>query len=466
MSATPDRARRPATGASRLTSPPVFERLELPEGLELYLAPRAAVPLVELELLLTDAGGEKNPSDRPGLARLAAALLDEGTMRRSGPELVADLERRGGSLGSSSDWSSGSLRLSLPSAELEFGLELLRELILEPSFPPRELERIRRQSLAELARRFEQPAVLAEEAFAKRLYEGTVQGELLIGTPSSLTDLTRDEIVSFHARHQKRIGARLVLAGDLPPRGQGRGVERLLGELAFSRPARPVAVSPVALEHVAVVVVDLPEAAQTELRVGHLGVPRRHPDRTALGFLNALFGGKFTSRINLNLRERLGITYGIHSRFVDRRSAGPFVIAGAIANHAVGLAVREILDELRRLRDERVSSSELEETRSYLLGVFPYGLQTVEGIAAKLRDIALHELPLDHATRVLEEYQEISADELLRVARQHLSTDRCVIVAAGPGDDLARQLDGIGALEVRTPRPDGERNRKGLKVFA
>jgi zinc protease len=203
-----------------------------------------------------------------------------------------------------------------------------------------------------------------------------------------------------------------------------------------------------ALEEARVIVVDRPGAAQTELRVGHVGVPRGHSDRAGLGFLNAILGGKFTSRINLNLRERLGITYGAHSRFVDRRSAGPFVVSCALSNEAVGLGAREILGELTRLREEPIADREIEETRSYLLGVFPYGLQTVEGLAARLRDIAIHDLPLDHTERVIDTYRAIDGTELTRLARAHLAPRSSLVVAAGPADVIAPQLEAIAPPRI------------------
>ncbi|MGE0640364.1 MAG: M16 family metallopeptidase [Thermoanaerobaculia bacterium] len=457
MKSTVDRSRRPAGGIPGITPQPEFRRERHPQGLEVFLAPRADVPLVELELLLTDGGSDRNPADRAGLARLTASLLDEGTARHSGPELVADLERRGGALSTSAGWNAATIRLSLPSSELVFGLDLLGELALEPTFPERELERLRRRALAELSRRFDSPASLAEELFARTIYAGTVLAELPIGSSASLAAISRDDVVGFHERRLRQVAARLVVAGDLGGRPDLLVTGSLPPGLARSVARDSPPVTAPDRDGVVVRIVDRPDAAQTEVRVGHLGVSRRDPDRTALGFLNAILGGKFTSRLNLNLRERRGITYGVHSRLVDRKGRGPFLVSGAIANEAVGVAVRETLDEIRRLREEPIRAVEIDETRNYLLGVFPYGLQTVEALAARLRDIALHELPLDHASRVLEEYRTIDADRLRQVAAAHLHPERSVVVAAGPAATIAGQLEEIGEIEIRTPDPASDR---------
>jgi zinc protease len=197
------------------------------------------------------------------------------------------------------------------------------------------------------------------------------------------------------------------------------------------------------------VIVDRPAAAQTELRIVQPGVPRTHPDRTRLGLLNALLGGKFTSRLNLNLRERHGFTYGVNSRFVDRRGPGPFVVSTAVANPVAGAAVREVLSELERMREETVTPEELEETRSYIVGVFPYTLQTTSAILSRLAELALWGFADDHYDRALAEIRATSAEEVLELARRHLKPERATIVAVGPAAELRPQLEGFGEVEIR-----------------
>jgi zinc protease len=450
VSTVVDRGSPPQPGPPRPIPTLPFERQTLGAGLTLALAPRHGQPLVDLELVLP-AGGERNPAERPGLAQLTASLLDEGTGRRTGRALSAELERRGCALGTSSDWNAASIHMSLPSSEIEFALDLAAELLLEPAFPERELDRLRRQGLAELARRVDDPAALAEEAFSRELYAGTVYAELLLGTVQSLAAMSRDEIAGFHSASYRLAGAQLVIAGDLPADPVVTLVERAFAGAPRRAPLSTVSIETPPHPGIRVLVVDRPGAAQTELRVGQVGIPRRHPDRAALGFLSSLFGGKFTSRINLNLREQRGITYGAHSRISDRRSAGPFSVACAVSNAAVGLAASEILRELARLRDERVAPDEIEETRSYLLGVFPYGLQTIQGLAARLRDIALYDLPLDHTARVIAEYERLTADDLRRIAGEHLHPERCLVVAAGPAAEIVSQLEALGEPRVVQP---------------
>lgn len=451
MSGSVNRARPPAAFAAPAFLPPGFLRQRADGGLGLVLAPRDGVPLVEATLLLP-AGGERNPLARPGLASLTAALVDEGTRRRSGLELATDLESLGASLTAGADWDAARLSVSVLAEHLETALTALAEVAREPVFPPAEVDRLRAQTLAEIDRRRDRPGRLADRELAATLYPGTPFGELLQGTANGVAAIDRDEIAGFHADHYLPAPGHLVLGGAIVPQRAEELVRRQFASWEGGVLATPVPVDPLPPRRGAVVrLVDLPRAAQTELRIGHIGVPRTHRDRTRLGVLNALFGGKFTSRLNLNLRERHGFTYGVSSRFVDRRTAGPFVIATAVANDVAGAAVGEVLGEMRKIRDHPVASSELDETRSYLLGVFPYTFQTVAGQVARLADLALHELPDDHFERALAEIAAVGADDLQRLAAEHLRPDDVAIIAAGPADQLLSQLQDFGKIEVVTP---------------
>ena len=448
MSAPPPRDTPPPPGQRRSTPFPPFERGALANGLELLVAHRPGVPLVDLALL-APAGGDRNPRARPGLSALVAALVDEGSARRSGFEIAAEVERLGGGLSTHADWNAAQLEISLLADDLEAALAIVHEIVATPSFPEPEVERLRRQALTELERRRDQPAVLAEEALADQLYRGTPYGKPLQGDRESLSAMARGEVVEFHGAAYRSDGSHLVVVGDVDPAGVRRLVERVFGDWSSSAPPAAPFVVPEP-PHRRVVIVDRPQGAQTEVRIGQVGTPRTDPDRARLGVLNALFGGKFTSRLNLNLRERRGFTYGVSSRFVDRRGPGPFVIAAAVANESVGAAVGETISELERLRDEPVAAAELDETKSYLLGVFPYTLQTNSGLLSRLSDIALYGLPSDHVERALAQIERTTAEDLLDLARRHLKPESCAIVAVGPADALATQLERFGEVELRT----------------
>ena len=446
----PDRGTPPPPGERTSFRFPEFTRERLPNGLELVLAARHGVPLVEV-LLQLPAGSDRNPLARPGLATLTGSLVDEGTAKRSGTAIAIAVERLGGSLATRADWNTAEIEVGMLARDLEPALELVAEIARTPSFPIPEVERLRRQALTELLRRRDQPPVLAEEALSRTLYAGSAYGFLLLGDEATMTDLRREEVLEFHAGYYRPAEAALLLAGDFDPDAVRDRVAELFGPWRAAPPATPSPVRPVERRARPVVVVDRPEAAQTELRLAHPAIPRRHPDRTRLGMLNALLGGKFTSRLNLNLRERHGYTYGVTSRFVDRRGPGPFVVAAAVANDVAGAAAREALGEIARLRDEPVRSEELAETRDYMLGVFPYTLQTHADVLGRLAELTLWQLPDDHYERALADVAATTPEHLLELARRHLRPEAAAVVAVGPAAALVPQLEDLGEVEVVAP---------------
>ena len=453
MSSGPAPAHRvapPPPGPVRPFRFPTFVHAPLLPGIELYAARVPRAPLVSLELILP-RGGQADPPGARGLASLTADLLDEGTARRSGPDLAALVERLGGSLSSSADWDGSYVACTLLASHLEQGLALTAEVALAPTLPPEELERLRRRRLAELIRRRSSPAALAEERLADALYGDGVYGRPLIGIERDLMGIDRARAFAFYEAQLRRGGATLVATGDLQPDEVARAAAALLpGWPADQAPPAPPVVP---LQHAGttVSIVDRPHAAQTELRIGHAGPPRAHPDRVALSVLNAILGGKFTSRINLNLRERHGFTYGAHSSFAGRRGPGPFQVSAAVANEVAGAAAAEVLFELRRLQDEPVADTELADAVRYLEGVFPYTLQTVESVAQRLAHLAVFGLPDDHFDRYPGELRAVNVARVQEVAHRHLRPEACAIVAVGPAEVLLAQLERFGPVTVSAP---------------
>ena len=445
-----DRTLPPEPGTLRAFDFPGFLHTELPGGLAVYAARHGDVPLVSLELV-TPAGGQHDPPGRHGLSTLTAGLLDEGTARGGALEIAARVERLGGYLASGADWDSSYLAAGVLSSNLPAALELLAEVATSPTFPPEELERLRRQRLAELLRRRHDPAILADERVTEEIFRGSAYGRSLLGDEESVAAIARDDVVAHYRRHYGLRDAALVAVGDLDPEALVAAAERIFGGGGGPPAPPPPEVRPAALPGVVVHVVDRPGAAQTELRLGHAGVPRRHPDYSPLVVLNTLLGGQFTSRINLNLRERNGYTYGAHSRFVGRRGPGPFLVSAAVATEATGAAAREVLGELERLREEPVGPVELAETRDYLIGVFPYTVQTIGDLAKRLEMLGTYGLPDDYFERYIERVRAVTTEEVQRLARRHLHPDRIAIVAVGPAETLERQLSALGPVTVWSP---------------
>lgn len=447
-----DRSAPPPPGVVRPFHFPPFLRTRLPNGLTVFAARLAGVPLVSLELVVP-AGGQHDPEGKGGLATLTASVIDEGTERRSALEIAASLERLGGYVTTGADWDVGYLAAGLLVRHLRSGLELLAEIATAPTFPEPEIERLRRQRLAEILRRGQDPSALADDRLAQVIYRGTVYAGSLLGDEKSVPALDRDSMLEFYRGHYGLAGSTLIAVGDSDPEELLREAESLLGRRGENgAPPEPPQIRPEPLPGITVHIVDRPGAAQTELRLGHPGVSRTHPDYVPLMVMNTLLGGKFTSRINLNLRERHGYTYGATSRFVPRQGPGPFVVGAAVATESTGAAAREALSELRRIRESLVEPGELEETVSYLSGVFPYTVQTIGDLAKRLETLAVYGLPDDYFDSYLQRLAEVTREDILDVARRHLDPERMAIVAVGPAEALERQFGGMGPATVWSPQ--------------
>ena len=453
--ATVDRTRPPAPGPVEPFDFPAFTRSRLPGGLEVVAAPIQGDPLVRLEIAFP-AGGQYDPRGSAGLATLVGGLLDEGSSERSVLAIASELERMGARMDTGADWNIGAVSIRVLESYLDDGLRLLEEVAFRPAFPDEEIERSRRHRLTDLMRRVDQPGTLAYDHFHAALYGDTPYGHPLLGRPADVRSITRDDVVAFYDTHYAPSSAVLLVVGSFDPEALQAAVERALGARVAASDAEapaPPTIEALPTDGVRVRIVDRPQAAQTELRMGHVGVPRSHPDWTALGVMDTLFGGKFTSRINLNLRERHGYTYGASSRFTPRLGPGPFLVNAAVENPAAGPAVREILAEMERIRREPVEPEELDDTKSYMLGAFPYTLQTLDGILTYLETMVVYGLPDDHyrPERYFERMRAVTREEVLRVARQHLRPEEVTVVAVGPAEELVPQMEGLGEVEVVAP---------------
>ncbi|MEA2599924.1 MAG: zinc protease [Acidobacteriota bacterium] len=443
-----DRSAPPLSGEIRPFRFPPFLRTRLPNGLAVLAARLSGLPLVSLELV-TAAGGQFDPPGQSGLATLTASLLDEGTARRSSMDIAASAERLGGYFTTGADWDVGYLSTGLLSQHRAAGFELLTDVATRPTFPDEELERLKRQRLTEILRRTHDPSALADDRFHRVLYEGTAYAYPLIGEEGSVSGLDRSGTEAFYQGHYGFAGAALIAVGDFDPEELLREAEAALGTGGPPSPSpAPPEIRPPARTGISVHIVDRAGAAQTELRIGHPGIPRQHPDYIPLLALNALLGGKFTSRINLNLRERHGYTYGASTRFSARMGRGPFTVNAAVATESTGAATREVLFELRRIREALVEPEELEEARSYLIGVFPYTVQTIGDLAKRLETLAVFGLPDDYYTRHLERTATVTREEILEVARRHLDPEHVAVVAVGPAEELEPQLADLGPVTV------------------
>ena len=454
IAAALDRSRPPAPARSRPCAFPPFKHERLESGVRLWTIDVPDRSLVTVTLLMP-GGSELDPQHLAGLASFTAGLRSKGTLKRTALEFAAAAEDLGTGISSSCSWENAGVGTTVRSEDVAAGLELVAEAALQPTFRAEEIARARRRRLAEIERRRSDPASLARAAFARAVYGATPYGNAAIGDRETTRAITRSEIAEFHEGALAARSCHLIAVGDLGSGRVRRAIEEKI-ERRLRSHSRRFEEEPVGLEPASpaatgrrVVIVDRPAAAQTQLRVGHVGLPRRHSDRIPIQVANSILGGKFISRLNLSLRERHGYTYGVSSSFSARRGPGPFVVSTAVANQATGAACREILDEIERLRREPPSETELDDARSYLVGVFPYTLQTIQDLASRLRALAAFDLDHDEYERWPERIRDTTLEDVHDVCRRHLFPDRLVVTAVGPASELAAQLEDLGPIEIR-----------------
>ncbi|MGZ4809131.1 MAG: M16 family metallopeptidase [Thermoanaerobaculia bacterium] len=442
MPETIDRTTAPPPGPPRPYHFPHVARRTLANGLRVLAAENHNAPLVSIRALVR-SGADHDNAELAGLASLTSDLIDEGAGDRDSIRLAEDLGRIGASLGTGSDWDASYISVDVLSRNTDPTIAILADVTLRPMLPAEELERLRNERLTELMQQRDEAGAIAGKRFAKLLYGTGAYGNSIIGNPESVARITLDDIRAFYGKHFLPNNSAIVVAGDMSNDVLDR-IEKTFGQWKRgSEPPRPK-ISPLSLESSRVYIIDRPQAVQSEIRIGHLGVARKSDDYFPISVMNALLGGVFNSRINLNLRERHGYTYGARSTFAFRRDAGPFVISAPVRNEVTRESVVEVIEELRRIRSGDIEDQELNDTKSYLMGVFPATVQTASDIASRLVDMELYDLPEDYFDRYRENIDAIGKDDIVRVARRYINPDRTLIVIVGNASQIREPLGTLG----------------------
>jgi zinc protease len=450
----------PATGSPSPLLLPVPEVFVLPNGLKVYLVECHNLPIVSANVIVL-SGSDRNPSYRPGLASFTAEMLDEGTEKRSAIDVARDAEQLGAKLstGSTVDYSYVSIRTLKRNVDAAF--EIAADVLLNPAFPEAEIDRVRHDRLTRILQQRDDPTTVASKAFLRAVYgPAHPYGFAEIGTEESNRVVTKAELEAFRQQGYLPANAALVVAGDVTA-GELRDLAaRHFGSWKGAGAGREEP-PPAAVPACRVVVVDRPDLPQTVLRLGHLGVPRAHPDFIPIDVMNTALGGLFSSRINVNLREVHGYTYGASSAFASRRGAGPFIVATSVRADATAAAIREILCEMERMRAEELTEAELVTARESITRSLPGLFETTSQAASSIGEIFVHSLPLDYYRTLPPRVDAVTASDALRVARQFLKPDGLVVVAAGDRGRILRDLEGTGLGPIEEADPDGEPVERG-----
>lgn len=438
-----------------LTLPQVHERT-LSNGLRLLVVEHDELPIADL-VLVVRSGSEADPARKEGLASLTSAMLDEGTRTRSALQIADQAAFLGVRLSTSSGWDASRVSLHTPTAQLDSALALFADVALRPAFAQKELDRLRRERLTQILQIKDRAPMIADLAFSSILYgENHPYGRWQMGTEPSIEKMSRADLQRFYDAHYRPNNATLIVVGDVGPDDIAARVETLFG--GWKRAAVP------AVQYgrtpdigaTTIYLIDKPGAPQSSFRIGTIGVPRSTDDFFALQVMNTILGGSFTSRLNQNLRETKGYTYGAGSGFSMRSQAGPFTARAEIVAEKSDSALLEFMKELSGVRDT-VPATELAKAKRYLQLQLPGQFETTSDIAQGLVPVALYGLPLNYFNNYAQNIGAVTQADVQRVARQYVRPDRFAIVIVGDRKTIEAGIKAVnvGNVQIRdmTGRP-------------
>jgi zinc protease len=385
-----------------------------------------------------------DPAGREGTAQLTAKLLLEGTQASDGAELTERFERLGASVEAAADWDAAAITMTALSEHLPAAFNLLGEVLRTPAFRVREVERLKAEREAEMLQLRAEPRGLADELFSRFLYTPASRyARPDGGDEKSVSAIEREHILSFYETRYQPGGVTIIVAGDVSVDRAEELARQAFGDWNGGTPPRVTADDLPARRERAVHIITKTDAPQSELRIGHVGIPRNHPDFFPTNVMNAVLGGLFNSRINLNLREVHGYTYGAFSAFEWRRQAGPFVVHTAVKSDITDAAAHEVLMEIDRMRAEAISADELSLATSYLDGVFPIRFESTASIAGALAVLVVHELPEDYYDRYRERVRAMTVEKILDAAKHYLHPDQLQMVVVGDPASVRGKLEAM-----------------------
>lgn len=438
----------PPPGPIRPFDIPRVETARLTNGMAVYVTRQATQPIVTMDVVV-DAAAVREPAGNPGLAHLTVHAVENGAAGRSGGELAWAFERQGVELSIVAGWDDSHLIATAPAERMAATTALLRDVVCEPDFPADEVTRLRGEQAAEILQRGNEPRSLASDFVARLLYgEAVAYGRHPVGLRAGVESLDRNAAIAHHAANFTPGTTALVCAGDVDAEAVVRLAEDQFGP--WRGPATRDGLSMDNGESAApgFHIYDRPGSVQSEIRVGHVAVDRLHPDYFTLRVLETLFGGAFTSRLNLNLREKHGFTYGVRSSFAFRRCPGPFVIQTAVATEVTARAVEEILAETDKLQADGATDDEVRNAADYLAGVLPLELEGSRQLALRVTDLFTYGLPKDYLAGYRERIAGVTAGDVARAAREQIHRDRFVIALVGDASAIRGPLEALNEGQV------------------
>lgn len=431
----PDRSKPPALGPAPTLKLPAIQKRQLSNGLPVWIVEMHEVPVAQVNLVVS-SGTADDPAGKFGVASLTTAMLTEGAGSRAALEIADAIDFLGADLSASSGFDSMAVRLHAPVARLSDALPIMADVARRPTFPQDELERLRQQRLTSLVQARDDASTIASLALSRVLFQQGRFGTAAMGTAATIKGFTPDDLRAFYRTHFVPSASTLLVVGDITPDRVMPLLEDSFGSWKDERPAGGTTGStasgmngpPRARREV--YLVDKPGAPQSQIRIGRIGAARSTPDYFPLQVMNTVLGGSFSSRLNMNLREEHGYSYGATSIVDMRRQPGPLYAAAGVQTDKTSESLTEFFKELNGML-QPVPSDELERAKNYVALRFPGGFETTADISRRLEEVLVYHLPDDYFSRYVSQIEQVSAADVQRVAKTYVQPSTLAVVIVG-----------------------------------
>ena len=436
----PDRSKPPASGPVPALKLPAIQKRVLSNGLPVWIVEMHEVPVIDVSLIVR-SGAAADPAAKFGAANFTAAMLDEGAGSRNALALADAIDVLGASLTTGSSFDASSVRLHALVSTLDAALPIMADVAIRPTFPQTDLDRLRGERLTSLLQTRDNPSQLASAAFNRLLYGVNHRyGSGAVGTEATNKAMTAADLRQFHAAHYQPRNSHLLVVGDTTAAAVLPKLERAFGlwknGAVVPRTSLPPASAPKARH---IYLVDKPGAAQSQIRIGTIGVARTTPDYHVLDVANTMLGGSFSSRLNMNLREDKGYSYGAGSQFQMRAGAGPFVALAGVQTDKTMESLVEFFKELDGM-SQPAPADDLTRVRNLQALSFPGSFETTSDMAGQLIDLVVYGLADTFFNEYVPKIQAVSAADVQRVAKQHMQTGAMLVVVAGDLSKIERPI--------------------------
>jgi predicted Zn-dependent peptidase len=433
---------------------PAYKKIKLKNGMTIMLVERHTVPLIGFNALLK-AGSVADAPGKEGTASITASMLRKGTKKRTADQFAQELDFIGGQFSAGATADSTSLSAQFVKKDINQGLDLFADALLNPSFPAEEFTKLQKQRLDGLKSAKDQAQAVIGNYFNAFLFAGHPYSRPTEGDEKSVAGITRDDVTKFYQTYYTPGNMILTVAGDFST----PEMEKLLTEKFQAWPAKtsPAVTVPVPTPFTGkkLLLVDKPDSTQTYYRIGNVGIARTNPDRVYLQVVNTLFGGRFTSMINTELRIKTGLTYGAGSSFDRRRQPGPFFISTYTKNASTTEAIDKTLEVLKQLHEKGVTEEQLKSAKAYIKGQFPPSVETGSQLAGLLTELEFYGLDEREINDLYARIDAMTLADAQRVIKQYYPMDNLVLVLIGKkaeiGEAVKKYATKMETLEITDP---------------